>query len=197
MAAEFDDGNKNWVEVEEEDEQVLEKRLRDDDAFMDGEESMPKDHASKDALLVLHHQMRHANNLAWEDYTWQWWANHWKNHIRIFKKKYKYINANRPVHPIWMYFDHMDLAVMRTLQHTAEFCDEEGWVNLPGCSRLWKRFSDEAIDWDMGEENDTLISYRLDALWMVYAKEMPNVFNELNYSMRELMVYKSIIPSYF
>ena len=57
MAAEFDDGNKNWVEVEEEDEQVLEKRLCDDDAFIDGEESMPKDHASKDALLVLHHQM--------------------------------------------------------------------------------------------------------------------------------------------
>ena len=158
---------------------------------------MLKDYISKDALLVLHHQMQYANNLAWEDYTWQQWVNHWKNHIRIFKKKYKYINANCPVHPIWMYFNYMDLAVMRTLQHTAEFYNEEGWVNLPGYSRLWKCFSDEAIDWDMGEENDILISYYLDALQMVYAKEMPNVFNELNYSTHKLMVYKSIIPSYF
>ena len=86
---------------------------------------------------------------------------------------------------------------MRTLQHTAEFYNEEGWVNLPDCSRLWKCFSNEAIDWDMSEENNTLISYHLDALQMVYAKEMPNVFNELNYSMHELMVYKSIILSYF
>ena len=32
---------------------------------------MLKDYISKDALLVLHHQMQYANNLAWEDYTWQ------------------------------------------------------------------------------------------------------------------------------
>ena len=194
---EFDDSNKNWFEVEEEDKEVLEKRFWDDDVFVFGEEVMLKDHASKDALLLLHYQMQCVHNLAQEDYIWQCWANHWKNHIRIFKKKVQYINTWGAVHPIWMYFDGMDLAVLRTLQHTAEFCDEDSWISLSGPARAWRGIDTENINWDMGPEDDTLISFHLDTLQMVFTKEMPSVFNELSYSTQELMVYKPIHISYF
>ena len=96
-----------------------------------------------------------------------------------------------------MYFDGMDLAVLRTLQHTTEFCDEDSWISLSGPARAWRGIDTENINWDMGPEDDTLISFCLDALQMVFAKEMPSVFNELSYSTQELMVYKPIHISYF
>ena len=49
----------------------------------------------------------------------------------------------------------------------------------------------------MSLEDDTLISFHLDTLQMVFVKKMPSVFNKLSYSTWELMVYKPIHISYF